>query len=110
VVALTPSDVETAKNLLGDLETFHTQSFGNARLRTGNMNLSAQLSIFIISPFSNAEKAMEYLKTFQEKFTSIGLKDEVKTKSFFISIENFQVLNKNKDLEEYLQFFTATYR
>jgi outer membrane protein assembly factor BamD (BamD/ComL family) len=110
VVALTPSEVETAKNLLGDLEAFHTQSFGNARLRTGNMNLSAQLSIFIISPFSNAEKAMDYLKTFKEKFTSIGLKEEVKANSFFISIENFQVLNKNKDLEEYLQFFTATYR
>ena len=110
VLALTPADVETAKNLLGDLETFHTQSFGNARLRTGNMNLSADLSIYIISPFSDAEKAMSYLKTFQEKFTSSGLKDEVKTKSFFISIENFQVLNKNKDLEEYLQFFTATYR
>ncbi|MDA0315219.1 MAG: gliding motility protein [Bacteroidetes bacterium] len=110
VVALTPTDVETAKNLLGDLETFHTQSFGNARLRTGNMNLIAQLSIFIISPFSNAEKAMNYLKTFQEKFTSIGLKEEVKTNSFFISIENFQVLNKTKDLEEYLQFFTSTYR
>jgi len=110
VVALTPSEVETAKNLLGDLEAFHTQSFGNARLRTGNMNLSAQLSIFIISPFSNAEKAMDYLKTFQEKFTSIGLKEEVKANSFFISIENFQVLNKTKDLEEYLQFFTSTYR
>ena len=110
VLALTPADVETAKNLLGDLETFHTQSFGNARLRTGNMNLSADLSIYIISPFSDAEKAMSYLKTFQEKFISNGLKDEVKTKSFFISIENFQVLNKNKDLEEYLQFFTATYR
>ncbi len=110
VVALTPADVETAKNLLGDLEAFHTQSFGNARLRTGNMNLSAQLSIFIISPFSNAEKAMDYLKTFQEKFTSIGLNEEIKNNSFFISIENFQVLNRNKDLEEYLQFFTATYR
>ena len=110
VVALTPADVETAKNLLGDLETFHTQSFGNARLRTGNMNLSAQLSIFIISPFSNAEKAMNYLKIYQEKFTSIGLKEEVKANSFFISIENFQVLNKTKDLEEYLQFFTSTYR
>lgn len=110
VVALPPSEVETAKNLLGDLEAFHTQSFGNARLRTGNMDLNAQLSIFIISPFSNAEKAMDYLKTFQEKFTSIGLKEEVKAKSFFISIENFQILNKNKDLDEYLQFFTSTYR
>jgi len=110
VVALTPAEVETAKNLLGDLEAFHTQSFGNARLRTGNMNLSAQLSIFIISPFSNAEKAMNYLKIYQEKFTSIGLKEEVKANSFFISIENFQVFNKTKDLEEYLQFFTSTYR
>ena len=110
VLALTQADVETAKNLLGDLETFHTQSFGNARLRTGNMNLSEDLSIYIISPFSDAEKAMSYLKTFQEKFTSNGIREEIKTKSFFISIENFQVLNKNKDLEEYLQFFTATYR
>jgi outer membrane protein assembly factor BamD (BamD/ComL family) len=110
VVALTPADVETAKNLLSDLETFHAQSFGNSRLRTGNMNLSTDLSIYIISPFSNAEKALSYLKTFQEKFTSIGFTEEVKNKAFFISIENFQILNRTKDLEEYRQFFTSTYR
>jgi hypothetical protein len=110
VVALTPADVETAKNLLSDLETFHAQSFGNSRLRTGDMNLSTDLSIYIISPFSNAEKALSYLKTFQEKFTSIGFTEEVKNKAFFISIENFQILNRTKDLEEYRQFFTSTYR
>ncbi len=110
VVALTPADVETAKNLLSDLDAFHTQSFGNSRLRTGDMNLSADFSIYIISPFSNAEKALSYLKTFQEKFTSIGFTEEVKNKAFFISIENFQILNRTKDLEEYRQFFTSTYR
>jgi hypothetical protein len=110
VLALSPSDVETAKNLLSDLEAFHAQSFGNSRLRTGNMNLSADLSIYIISPFSNAEKALNYLNTFQEKFSSMGLLEEVKNKAFFISIENFQVLNRTKDLEEYRQFFTSTYR
>ena len=110
VVALNPSEVETAKNLLGDLEAFHTQDFGNARLRTGNMNMSQQLSIYIISPFSNTEKAMAYLTTFQEKFTSVGLSDEAKSRTFFISIENFQVLNRTKNLDEYLTFFTSTYR
>jgi hypothetical protein len=110
VVALNPSEVETAKNLLGDLEAFHTQAFGNARLRTGNMNMSLELSIYIISPFSNTEKAMTYLTTFQEKFTSIGLSDEAKSRTFFISIENFQVLNRTKNLDEYLTFFTSTYR
>ncbi|MBM3426245.1 MAG: hypothetical protein FJX97_04565 [Bacteroidetes bacterium] len=73
------------------------------------MNLSADLSIFIISPFANAEKALSYLKTFQEKFTSIGLTEDLKNKAFFISIENFQILNRTKDLEEYRQFFTSTY-
>lgn len=110
VLALSPADVETAKNLMSDLETFHSQSFGNSRLRTGNMDLSADHSIYIISPFSDAEKALNYLNLFQEKFTSIGLMEEVKNKAFFISIENFQVLNRTKDLEEYRQFFTSTYR
>lgn len=110
VLALGPSEVESAKNLLGDLEAFHSQTFANARLRTGNMNISAQQSLFIISPFSNSEKAMTYLNSFQEKFTSLGLEADTKSKAFFISIENFQVLNKTKDLEEYLQFFSTTYR
>lgn len=110
VLALGPSEVESAKNLLGDLEAFHSQTFANARLRTGNMNISAQQSLFIISPFSNSEKAMTYLNSFQEKFTSLGLEADTKSKAFFISIENFQVLNKMKDLEEYLQFFSTTYR
>ena len=110
ILALSPAEVESAKNLLGDLEAFHSQTFGNARLRTGNMNISAQQSLFIISPFSNSEKAMTYLNSFQEKFTTLGLAEETKTKEFFISIENFQVLNKTKDLEEYLQFFSTTYR
>lgn len=110
VLALSPADVETAKNLMSDLETFHSQSFGNSRLRTGNMDLSADHSIYIISPFSNAEKALNYLNTFQEKFTSTGLMEEVKNKAFFISIENFQILNRTKNLEEYRQFFTSTYR
>jgi hypothetical protein len=74
------------------------------------MNMSQQLSIYIISPFSNTEKAMTYLTAFQEKFTSMGLSEEAKSRAFFISIENFQVLNRTKNLDEYLTFFTSTYR
>jgi hypothetical protein len=50
------------------------------------------------------------LTTFQEKFTSVGLSDEAKSRAFFISIENFQVLNRTKNLDEYFTFFTSTYR
>ena len=110
VIALSRSEAETAKNLLGDLENFHATNYQNARLRTGNMNLSSENAIYIISPFANAEKAKEYYTKFSEEFQSEGLPEDVKSNAFFISIENFQTLNKSKNLEEYRIFFRTIYQ
>lgn len=109
VIALSRSEAEAAKNLLGDLENFHASNFPNARLRTGNMNLNQENAIYIISPFSNSEKAKEYYLKFSE-FKSEGLPETVRNNSFFISIENFQTLNKTKNTEEYLHFFRTIYQ
>ncbi len=109
VIALSRSEAEAAKNLLGDLENFHASNFPNARLRTGNMNLNQENAIYIISPFSNSEKAKEYYQKFSE-FKSEGLPETVQNNSFFISIENFQTLNKTKNTEEYLNFFRTIYQ
>jgi hypothetical protein len=110
VIVMSPSESESAKNLLGDLENFHAKNFSNSRLRTGNMNMNRENAINIISPFSNAEKALEYFNIFQKDFESDGLSIDIKENSFFISIENFQVLNKNKNLEEYRAFFKSVYK
>lgn len=110
VIAMEPGQAETVKGLLGDLENFHAKNFSNARLRTGNMNMNRENSIFIISPFSNAQKAMEYYEKFQKEFESDGLPAIVKENSFFISIENFQELNKSKNIEEYRTFFKSVYK
>lgn len=110
VIALEPDKAREAKNLLADLETFHTQFFANSRLRTGNMNLNREHVIFIISPFGNAERALAYREKFLKDFTNQNLTDQQKQESFLISIENFQELNRRKDLEEYRSFFKKTYR
>ncbi len=110
VIAMEPGQANAAKNLLGDLENFHAENFSNARLRTGNMNMNRENAIFIISPFSNSEKAQDYFEIFQKEFESEGLGPEIKEQSFFISIENFQELNKSKNLEEYRTFFKSVYK
>ncbi len=110
VIAMYPDQAEAAKGLLGDLENFHATNFSNARLRTGNMNMNRENAIFIISPFSNAQKAQEYYEKFQKEFESEGLPSIVKDNSFFISIENFQELNKSKNIEEYRTFFKSVYK
>ncbi|MDX5338486.1 MAG: gliding motility protein [Cyclobacteriaceae bacterium] len=110
VIGMTPDELEKAKNLLGDLENFHSSQFKNSRLRTGNMNMGPQQAIYIISPFSNSEAALAYYQKFKEEFNSEGLTDQIKANSFFISIENFQILNKTKNVEEYLTFFRSMYQ
>ncbi|WP_439487724.1 tetratricopeptide repeat protein [Algoriphagus sp.] len=110
VLAMEPGQAEAAKSLLADLESFHSANFSKEKLRTGEMNMNRENAIYIISPFSNAEKAKEYYKKFQQGFNSEGLPKEVIADAFVISIENFQVLHKNKNLEEYRAFFKSAYK
>ena len=110
VLVMAPEEMENAPNLLSDLDNFHAKNFQNARLRTGNMNMNPQNSIYIISPFGDAEKAKEYYKQFLKDFKSEGISEEIKNKSFVISIENFQQLNKTKNLDEYRTFFKSVYK
>jgi TolA-binding protein len=110
VLVMSPELAEESQSLIGDLENFHAKTFSNSRLRTGNMNMNRENAIFIISPFNNADKAKEYYDIFMEKFESDNLTEQIKENSFFISIENFQTLNRSKNIEEYRAFFKATYQ
>ncbi len=109
VIVLSADQSKESKNLLADLEVFHSQNFASSRLRTGNMNLSRENLIFIVSPFNNAEKGIDYRGKFLSNFQTSALSDEDKANTFLISIENFQELNKRKNLDEYRSFYKKTY-
>ncbi|TFV96075.1 gliding motility protein [Algoriphagus kandeliae] len=109
VLVMNPEEAEQFQGVIGDLENFHAKNFSNARLRTGNMNMNRENAIFIISPFNNAEKAKEYYQKFMEDFESPNITDKIKGNAFFISIENFQTLNRTKNIEEYRAFFKVAY-
>jgi len=91
------------------LEIFHSSNFSSVRLRTGNMNLNQDYTIFLVSPFSNKEKAVEYKNKFIETLESESLTNEDKKQVFIISIENFQELNRRKNIEEYKTFYLKNY-
>ncbi len=110
VLAMEPSVAEAAERLLGDLENFHGTNFKKRRLRTGQMKMGREVEIFIISPFTSAEQAKEYYDLLIEEFESENLPEEVVQQSFYISIENFQTLNKIKNIEEYKAFFRSAYK
>jgi hypothetical protein len=110
VIVLEAEIAKDSKNLLADLESFHSQNFASSRLRTGNMNLSRENVIFIVSPFNNAERGIAYLEKFVNDFQTPSISAEDKANSFLISIENFQELNKRKNLDEYRNFYKKAYQ
>ncbi|MEX2593501.1 MAG: gliding motility protein [Anditalea sp.] len=110
VLAMEPQQSSEGKNLTADLENFHGQHFPNERLRTGNISFTKENTIVIISPFSNAAKALAYRKEFLKSFNTDSLSEELKMSSFVISIENFQELNKRKNIEEYKTFYQESYQ
>ena len=109
ILAIEPRIASESKNLTADLENFHAQNFTNDRLRTGTISLTRENTIVIISPFSNGEKATKYREEFLKSFNTENLSEELKMSSFVISIENFQQLNKRKDIDEYKAFYKESY-
>ena len=109
VLAMEPQQSENSKDLTADLENFHKENFPNERLRTGNISFTRENTIVIISPFSNAEKALAYRTLFLNSFNNDSVSEELKLSSFVISIENFQELNKRKNIEEYRAFYLESY-
>lgn len=109
VLAMDPQQYAENKNLTAELENFHQQHYPNRRLRTGNISFTREHTIIIISPFTNAENALSYQAEFLSSFNLDSLSEELKMSSFVISIENFQQLNKRKDIEEYKAFYEESY-
>ncbi|WP_137401157.1 type IX secretion system periplasmic lipoprotein PorW/SprE [Echinicola rosea] len=109
ILVIDPDAIPQTKNLSAELENFHDKNFQDSRLRTGNLSFTRNQSILLVSPFSNAAKAMDYRKKFLTEFKYQGLPEELKKRSFVISIQNFQQLNKRKDITEYEAFFKSSY-
>ena len=110
VLAMDPQQYADNKNITAELENFHQQYYANRRLRTGNISFTRDNTIIIISPFNNAEDALSYQAEFLNSFNLDSLSEELKMSSFVISIENFQQLNKRKDIEEYKAFYQESYQ
>jgi len=109
VLAMDAQQYAENKNITAELENFHQQHYPNRRLRTGNISFTRENNIIIISPFTDAENALAYQAEFLNSFNLDSLSDELKMSSFVISIENFQQLNKRKDIEEYRTFYEKSY-
>ena len=93
--------------VLIDIANFNTLSFDIYKLKVSNLILNNEYHSILIKTFNNATRALDYYNTIihEESITKYS-----ETLQFgLISSNNYVHLYKNKDLDNYLEFFNKNY-
>jgi outer membrane protein assembly factor BamD (BamD/ComL family) len=88
---------------------YNLDYFTNFDFDVQTKELTAKISLLVISPFESQGQAMNYFDLInynQEIFEGI---EKVFTNHFIISEQNYQALLSNKDVEAYMKFFDENY-
>ena len=98
--------ISDLKNALSD---FNTKNFSTGKLAISNIYLDNTRQIVTITNFENKTKAMLYynsLKNNKDVFSKLKPSDCMQ---FIISVDNYPIMYKNKDIDNYYLFFTENY-
>ncbi|HEY3430339.1 MAG TPA: tetratricopeptide repeat protein, partial [Cyclobacteriaceae bacterium] len=108
-VIVSDSESKIEDKLSQTIEAFNNTNFKDLNLKVSTLILNDKYSLTLVSELPRIGSSLDYLKTFNEKRSTLtGLKD-FKFSSFVITKDNFDIFYRTKGLDEYLQFFEKNY-
>ena len=73
------------------------------------MLLNSNKHLIMVKYFKDSDIGIDYYKSIGVNIKSIPSLTEGKFEEFIISVENFPILYKDKQVDEYLSFFSSNY-
>jgi len=92
------------------VSNFNQNNFSADRLKVNQMLLNPENQIILVKSFANADKALVYYKTLKENESKVYSELDTGHKIFLISKSNFSKYFKNKNSDEYFDFFLENYK
>jgi len=88
---------------------FNTKYYKTSQLKINSIVFQGDIQIIIVGNFENAQKAMEYYDAvFNNSYINAQLPD-FENNVFPISVDNYPIFYREKNIEEYLKFFKHNY-
>ena len=91
------------------MEKFNQKYFNDLKLKTSTLLLNDDYALILIADLPRVSSALEYIRTFNEKLSTLTELRNHKFHSFVITKDNFDIFYRTKGLDEYLQFFEKNY-
>ncbi|MBL4658174.1 MAG: tetratricopeptide repeat protein [Flavobacteriales bacterium] len=108
-VMVIPDSVINVEDLKRELSNYNTKFFRLKKLRTSNLLLDTELHIIMVKNFGDSDNGIDYFNSIRENLSALPSLPEGKYQEFIISAENFPVLYKDKQIDQYLSFFQKNY-
>lgn len=100
------SDINGVKTAIAD---FNTTLYNSAELKVTNNLLSKENHLVLIKSFKKLNEGKEYLATFKSDKDKLKAITDAGYRSFLISKQNYITLFKNKDVDQYMDFYMVYY-
>jgi len=91
------------------LERFNQKFFADLQLKTSNLALNDDYIITLVADLPRVSSAIEYVRTFNEKVSTLSELRNHKFNNFVITKDNFDIFYRTKALDEYIYFFEKNY-
>jgi hypothetical protein len=100
-------DINKFKTVISDL---NSESFSTDDLHISNVFLNATLQLVTVKTFDGKEKAMNYYNFMKDKKTAFQDLAPGSFQTIVISADNYTIFYKEKNVDEYKQFFTQNFK
>ncbi|MDF2437748.1 MAG: tol-pal system protein YbgF [Bacteroidota bacterium] len=100
-------DINKFKTTLSDM---HSESFSMDELHISNVFLDATHQLVTVKSFDGKAKAMNYYNFMKDKPSAFASLVKGSYTTIVISAENYTLFYKEKNIEEYQQFFTQKFK
>ncbi len=106
IMPVAGSDINAAKVAVAD---FNSISYTSAALKVTNNLLSKDNHLVLIKSFKVLEEGKEYVKSLKSDTDKMKIINEAGYRTFLISKQNYITLFKNKDVDQYMDFYGVYY-
>jgi hypothetical protein len=100
-------NVDALKTKISD---FDSKYYNSDDLQINSLLLDNNLEMVTVGNFSNADKALNYFNVIKDsRYVFTKLQNTGEYYDFAISVDNYPIFYKNKNIQQYLRFFEKNY-
>lgn len=104
-----PNKGVDANMMKASISDFNQTYFRNKDIKITNSFINSENQILILRSFSDAAEALDYYNTFVKNNAQLKSVNENGFPTFVISTKNFTTLFKQKDVQQYMEFYSTEY-